>query len=208
MHFACLQCFDIPLFEFPMRFLSAASAAALLIIPSVSAAQSAVTGSMPLAPAHQFSIDLSLVGVSLGYAVRNSPNTSFGASIGIGGNWYNYMALAGRHFSEANGLSYESKDGSADKSLYELLRASVFVRREFGEGRQLDLGVKASGFLHSDSSDDDPGGGIFVGLDAKAMWWKWNRFRVGSELDAGMYTEGRPEFGVNVAPVLVRVTFP
>jgi hypothetical protein len=206
MHLASLSWFRVFFFELLMRIHSAALAAALCCISGASGAQSVNPGA--LAPSHQFSIDLGLVGASLGYAVRNSPNTSFGASIGIGGNWYNYMALAGRHFSEANGLSYESKDGSANKSLFELLHASVFVRCEFAAGRQLDLGVKASGFLHSDSSDDDPGGGIFVGLDAKAMWWKWNRFRVGSEINAGMYSEGRPEFGINLAPALVRVTFP
>lgn len=160
------------------------------------------------APAHQVSIDLSFAGVSVGYAVRNSANTSFGASVGIGGNWLSYMAIAGRHFAEANGLSYEAKDGAGNKELIELLRASVFVRRELAAGRQLDLGLKGSAFLHSDSSDDDPGGGLFVGLNATAMWWKWNRVRVGSSLDAGMFTEGRPEFGINVAPVLVRVSFP
>jgi hypothetical protein len=41
----------------------------------------------------------------------------------------------------------------------------------------------------------------FIGLNVTGIWWQWRRLRVGSELDAGRYSEGRPEFGVNVAPV-------
>jgi hypothetical protein len=162
----------------------------------------------PGAPARQLTLDLSVVGLNVGYAVRNSSKTSFGASIGIGGNWQNYMVLGGRHFAESGGLSYEAKDGATDKEVFDLARAGVFVRRHFDSGRQLDVGLKASGFLHSDSSDDDPGGGIFVGLNVTGTWLKWRYFQLGSELNVGGFTEGNPEFGVNVAPLLVRVTFP
>jgi hypothetical protein len=162
----------------------------------------------PIAPLRQVHFDLSLAGLNVGFALRNTARTSVGASIGIGGNWWNYMVLSGSHFSEEGGLSYQSKDGSTDKSLFELFRGTIFVRTHFDAGRHLDLGLKASGFLHSDSSDDDPGGGTFIGLNATAVWWQWRLLRVASELDAGRYSEGRPEFGVNVAPVLLRVTIP
>lgn len=152
-------------------------------------------------------LDASAVGLNLGFAVRSAPRTSIGASIGIGGNWFNYMALGGGHFAEAGGPSYERKDGYQNKELIELLRATVFVRREFDAGRQLDVGVKASGFMHFDSSDDEPGGGGFVGVDVTGMWWRWRALRLGSELDIGRYSEGRPELGVNVAPILVRLSF-
>ena len=156
---------------------------------------------------HQLTVDGSIVGLNVGFAVRNSAHTSIGASIGVGGNWFSYMALGGRHFAESGGPSYETKDGYTSKSLYELLRATVFVRRDFDGGRQLDVGIKASGFLHSDSSDDDPGGGGFVGLNVAGMWWQRGVVRLGSEVDVGRYSEGRPELGVNVAPLLVRLTF-
>jgi hypothetical protein len=164
--------------------------------------------SPPLAPVRQLHFDLSPVGLNVGFALRNTARTSLGVSVGAGGNWYNYMVVGGRHFAESGGFSYQEKDGSTDKSLFELFRASVFMRRHFAEGRQLDVGVKGSGFLHSDSSDDDPGGGIFVGLNITGIWWQWRRLRFGSELDLGRYSEGRPELGVNAAPLLVRVTFP
>ena len=156
---------------------------------------------------HQLTFDASAVGLNVGFAVRNSAHTSIGASIGIGGNWFSYMALGGRHFAESGGPSYETKDGYTSKSLYELLRATVFVRRDFAAGRQLDVGIKASGFLHSDSSDDDPGGGGFVGLNVAGMWWQRGVVRLGAEIDVGRYSEGRPELGVNVAPLLLRLTF-
>jgi hypothetical protein len=193
-----------------MRFrsiLAAASLAAASLSAAI-ATPSFAQSTEPLAPQRQFNIDGSAVGLSVGFAARSSDKTSFGVAFGIGGNWYNYMVLAGGHFAEENGLSYETRDGSTSKSLYELGHATVFVRRHFDGGRQLDLGLKVSGFLHSDSSDDDPGGGTFVGLSATAMWYQWKKLRVGSELDVGRYSEGRPEIGVNVAPLLLRVTFP
>jgi hypothetical protein len=162
-----------------------------------------------VAPVRQLSLDLSAIGLNVGFALRNTDRTSLGVSLGGGGNWYNYMVVGGRHFAESGGWSYEEKDGSTDKSLFELVRLSLFMRRHLAAGRQLDVGVKASGFLHSDSSDDDPGGGIFVGINVTGIWWQWRRLRFGSELDVGRYSESRTaEFGVTVAPVLVRVTFP
>ena len=160
------------------------------------------------APAHhQMTLDVSGVGLNFGFAVRNAPRTSIGASVGIGGNWLNYMALGGGHFAEAGGPSYQAKDGYQNKELIELLRGTVFVRREFDHGRQLDVGVKASAFMHFDSSDDEPGGGGFVGLDVTGMWWRWRALRLGSQVDIGRYSEGHPELGINVAPILLRLSF-
>ena len=181
---------------------------ALSAVPCL-AQSSPADASTVLAPAREWSFDLAWAGLNVGYAVRNSDRTSFGASLGVGGNWLNYMALGGSHFAESGGLSYETKDGSTNKELLELARAGVFVRRHFEQGRQVDVGLKGSAFLHFDSSDDDPGGGVFVGMNVTTMWWRWRRVRLGSELDAGAYLENnRAEFGVNVAPVLLRLTIP
>jgi hypothetical protein len=193
-----------PLMHLSRSFL-AGVAIAVAVAPAC-LAQSASNSSM--APERQVHFDVSGIGLNVGFAARTSPRTSFGVAVGVGGNWWNYMVLGGRHFSESNGLSYTTKDGSTDKALYELVRGTIFVRRHFDGGRQLDLGLKASGFLHSDNSDDDPGGGIFIGANLTGMWWQWRRLRLGSELDIGAYSEGRPEFGINVAPVLVRLTIP
>ena len=188
-----------------MRFRSTLAAAAI----AAASSSPLLAQSPPLAPERQFHIDAKPVGLSLGFAARTSPKTSFGVAIGGGGTWWTYMLLAGSPFAEENGLSYDTKDGSTDKSLYELAHVTIFVRRHFEGGRQLDLGLKGSGFLHSDGSDDDPGGGTFIGLNTTLMWYQWKRLRLGSELDIGRYSEGRrPEFGVNAAPLLLRVTFP
>jgi hypothetical protein len=156
---------------------------------------------------HQVTVDASYLGVNVGFAVRRSAHTSIGASVGLGGNWINYMALSGAHFAEAGGLSYEGRDGRTGKELLDVFRGSIFLRRDFDGGRQLDVGLKASGFAHFDSSDDEPGGGSFVGAGITGMWWKWRALRLGSEIDVGRYSEGAPELGVNVAPLLVRLSF-
>lgn len=192
-----------------VRYTLMALVVAAASAPPCRAQSSALDPVGPVAPQQQVHFDVSLAGLSVGFAVRNTSRTSLGASVGIGGNWLNYMILGGRHFSEENGLSYDTKDGRTGKALLELLRGTVFVRTHFEEGRQLDVGVKASGFLHSDSSDDDFGGGTFVGLNVAGTWLQWRRLRVGSELDAGRYAEGATrEFGVNVAPLLLRLTVP
>jgi hypothetical protein len=180
-----------------------------ILTATVAAAGAAAAQSNTLAPAHQLNLDASWIGLDVGYAVRSSDNTSFGVSLGAGGNWANHMVLAGRHFAESDGLSYQPKDGATDKELIELARGSIFVRRHFAAGRQLDVGLKASGFLHSDSSDDDPGFGVFAGVKIGGVWYQWRRLGLGSELDVGGYSDGgNPELGVNVAPLFLRLTIP
>ena len=185
-----------------MRILSSALRACTLML-----AASSPLRAQSDAPAHQSTIEVSFVGLNLGFAARHSARTSIGGSIGVGGNWFNYMALGGAHFADAGGASYEKKDGYQSKELAELFRGTVFIRREFDGGRQLDVGLKASGFFHLDSSDDEPGGGGFVGVSATGMWYRSWVLGLGSEVDIGRYSEGRPELGVNVAPVLVRFSF-
>jgi hypothetical protein len=180
---------------------------ALLFVPSLPALAQA---SRPLVPERQIHVDLAIAGVAVGVAARTSYRTSFGVELGGGGNWVNRMLLAGSHFSESGGRS---------SSIIELAHATAFMRTHLGESQHLDLGAKVSGFLHSDSSDDDPGGGYFVGLNAKFVWARWRRINLGSEMDVGLYVEpgsgtcisgcqGVQELGVNVAPILVRITFP
>jgi hypothetical protein len=166
--------------------------------------------SRSLVPDRQIHLDLSVAGIAVGFAARTSDRTAFGVEIGGGGNWLNHMLVAGDHFAPGGGKS---------SSLLELAHATVFMRTHFSESQHLDLGAKASAFLHSDSSDDDPGGGYFLGLNAKYNWAKWRRVNFASEADIGRYAEpgtgscisgcqGAHEFGINVAPILVRFTFP
>jgi hypothetical protein len=182
-------------------------ASALLFFSSLPALAQA---SRSLVPDRQTHLDLTIAGAAVGFAARTSERTSFGAEIGGGGNWVNHMLHAGSHFAEG---------GSESKSLIELAHATVFMRTHFSESQHLDLGAKASAFLHFDSSDDEPGGGYFVGLNAKYNWAKWRRLNLASEMDIGRFAEpgngtcisgceGVREFGVNVAPILVRFTFP
>jgi hypothetical protein len=190
-----------------MKLFRSLSALALLFIPSLFAlAQDSVS----LVPQKQVHLDLAIAGAAVGFAARTSERTSFGVEIGGGGNWVNYMLIGGNHFAAR---------GAKGSSVVELAHATVFVRTRFSERQHLDLGAKASAFLHFDNSDDDPGGGYFIGLNAKYTWAKWRRLNLASEMDIGRYAEpgngkcisgceGIGEFGINVAPILVRFTIP
>jgi hypothetical protein len=193
-----------------MKISGYAFGAAVLALTSapIAAAQSPAD-STALAPAHQLLVDVSGVGLDLGFARRTTPHSSLGLSIGVGGNWANYMLIAGGHFAEAGGLAYAPKDGASSKEMFELVRASLFSRHYFASGRQLDLGLKVSTFLHLDTSDDDPGAGAFIGLAATPIWKRWGHLALGSEIDAGAYLESSAtEFGINVAPAFIRISIP
>jgi hypothetical protein len=191
-----------------MKIAGFGAAVLALSFAQVCAAQSA-TDSIAPAPAHQFHMDVSGLGLDAGFALRTTARSSLGLSVGIGGNWANYMLIAGGHFAEPGGLSYAAKDGADSKELFELLRASLYSRHYFDHGRQLDLGLKVSVFLHSDTSDDDPGAGGFIGLAATPIWKRWGHVALGSEIDAGAYLESNvTEFGINVAPAFIRISIP
>jgi hypothetical protein len=187
------------------RFFPAAALIALAGPPCLSQA----VPSQSSAPLRELTLDIAGLGLNIGFATRMSDNTGFGVALGVGGNWLNYMALAGGHFAEPGGLSYETKDGAGSKELFDLARVTIFARRHFQNGRQLDIGLKASAFLHHDSSDDDPAGGLFVGFNVTPMWYQRGRLRLGSEIDVGRYSDGAAsELGVNVAPLLLRISIP
>jgi hypothetical protein len=177
--------------------------------------------------AARIAFDLTPVGLALTAAATTSPKSAVGLSVGIGGNWWNYMVLAGSHFSQERGFSYEKKDGATGKGLFEVLHGSVYMRRYISDRSHLDVGLKGSLFAHFDSSDDEPGGGRFLGAHVNYMWWGtqlWGKkpavrqasgrpsggwVHFGSQLDVGSYAEGsRGEFGINVAPIVVRIGAP
>jgi hypothetical protein len=190
-----------------MKLFRSLGAAALVFTPLLAAR---AQPSPSLVPDRQWHLDLAIAGVAVGFAARTSERTSFGVEIGAGGNWVNHLISDGGHFTEG---------GTRNSSLVELAHATMFMRTRFSETQHLDVGLKGSGFLHFDSSDDDPGGGYFVGLNAKYDWARWRRLHFASEMDIGRYAEpgngtcisgceGVRELGVNVAPILVRFSVP
>lgn len=159
-------------------------------------------------PTSVLALDLDVVGGGLSYARARGQGGYVGLGAGVGGAFWNRMLLAGRHFSDEGGPSYQARDGATDKDLIEILHAEVF-RRWVTDGRwSFDAGVRGSVMIHFDSSDDDPGVPLFVGAYGSALWGG-RRFRVGPRLLVGLFTEGAlaREFGVYLVPVSGRVTF-
>ncbi|HLL46400.1 MAG TPA: hypothetical protein VK399_06815 [Longimicrobiaceae bacterium] len=175
---------------------------ALLVAAAPGAAQRRV-------PDHRFALDVGVVGASLSYANRVGGDWFAGAEVGGGGDFLNVMVLGGRHFSQDGWLAYEEPDATGEENLFELAHLAFFARREAGDRFQADVGVRASAFLHFDASDDDPGGGLFVGPYA-SLYWGWRHVKLGPRIAAGLFYEDADtrELGINVAPLTVRITFP
>ena len=171
-----------------------------LLLPRAAAAQ---------APGPAFSIDLQPVGAALSFAVPRGSRL-VGVELGLGGNVLDHMIVGGRHFAEDVGVAYEARDVQGGKLLFEMASASLFVRTRPAERWTLDAGIRASGFLHLDASDDDPGGGLFVGGYAQPMWGS-RRFKVGPRLLVGAFMEqdglDSAELGVHLAALVGRITF-
>lgn len=182
-----------------LRLLAFASLFTLL--PGPTAAQPAP----PAQHRNQVTLDATILGGSLGYARRTSGRRLVGGGIGVGGDFVGYMLLAGRHFAESSGPAYETRDGFTDKLLFEMLHLNAFVRHETTGRWTFDTGARASLFFHGDSSDDDLGAGIFLGGYAGAFY-DVGPLSLGPRLLVGGFSEGRPEFGIFVAPITIRLS--
>ena len=158
------------------------------------------------APRVQFTLDAGAIGGSLGVAWRIDEQRMVGVGGGVGGDIVGYMLLAGRHFAEDFGLSYERKDGYHSKFLLEYVHLNAFMRQETAGRWEFDAGLRASTFLHYDSSDDDPGGGLFMGGYA-AAYYSYRAVKLGPRVLVGAFKERRAEFGIFVVPLTLRFAF-
>jgi hypothetical protein len=182
-------------------------AAIMFLAPSTPAELAAQPSLAPSSrPSNTFTLDVTLLGGSLGYARRISEHHFIGIEGGIDAGFLTYMIYAGRHFAEHNGWSYEEKDGFENKDLFEVFAGNLFIRHEYADWWLVDTGLRSSLFLHFDSSDDDPGGGLFAGVYVTPMFGTAH-FKWGPRVQAGVFHEHRGEFGVFLEPIIVRIAF-
>jgi len=156
----------------------------------------------------QWTFDLAALMLSPGMAWPVGSNWRVGWGIGVGDDVLGFMAVGGNHYSEPGWWSYEDRDGATDKGLFDLLHAKVFARVEPMAKWHLDIGLHGSIFIHSDSSDDDFGGGSSVTAYVLPMYG-WRHVKFGPRLAAGYFwgCGGASEFGVKVSPLILRVSF-
>jgi hypothetical protein len=154
------------------------------------------------------SLDVDVLGGALSYARARGPGRYRGLEVGLGGAFLNRMLLSGEHFADEDGPSYQPRDGAVNKDLFEILHAGVFRRWVRSEQVSADVGARASVFVHFDSSDDDPGIPLFLGLYANAMVGG-RRLKVGPRILVGLFWEGSlaREFGVYLVPLSGRFSF-
>jgi hypothetical protein len=159
-------------------------------------------------PDRQLTVDASALGAAVTFAVRaaGERGTFVGFGAGVGGDFVNATLLGGRHFSEDGFTAYEDRDASGGEQLFEIVHVKAFARCCNFSPWQIEYGLRASGFLHSDDSDDDPGGALFVGAEVYPTWGT-KRFRVGPRLLVGRMSERRPEVVINASLLTGRVVF-
>lgn len=159
-------------------------------------------------PPSVFAVDAEILGGSLSFARLRGDGSYQGLAVGVGGSFTTRMLLSGRHFSHQDGPSYQTRDGSTDQDLLEVLHVGLFRRWVPSAGRSFDVGVRGSLFLHGNSFDDDPGFPLFGGVYANALFG-WRRVKFGPRVLMGVFTEGggTTEFGILLVPFTGRVEF-
>lgn len=159
-----------------------------LLLPCVAHAQ-------PNLRSRQVTVDATWAGASVGYAVPRGPRL-VGVELGVSGDFLGVMLAGGEHFT-----------GDGDQVI-ELAHLAFLVRQPSAGRVTVDWGVRVAPFLHFNDLDDDPGGGVFGGAYVQPMLGS-QRLRVGPRVMAGAFSEGagRTEFGVQLSPLAVRVTF-
>jgi hypothetical protein len=171
----------------------------------------ALTAQTGSAPRHQLSLEVVPLAGALGYAHRMGPDTSLGVKLGFGFDGLAPVPLAGGHFTDDWGYSYETRDGSTGKQFIEVGQIAVFVRQFLPRRFHLEVGLRLVGGLHSDSSDDDAGGATFMG-GYGAVFWGNSIISLGSRVSLGMFSESRygaapeREVAVVINPIIVKLT--
>lgn len=143
-------------------------------------------------------LDVSLPGLAVGYAVpTGGGGRLLGVQLGIGGDWINRTLDGPSHFTENGG-----------EQMLELGHLAVFLRQHVGTRGSVDVGLRILPFIHGTNLDNNAGLAGFAGAYVTPMV-HWGRFAVGPRILAGYFTEGSNAqgFGVNVAPLVGRVTF-
>jgi hypothetical protein len=165
------------------------------------------------APTNQLSLEVVPLAGALGYARRAAPNTSFGVKLGFGFDMLSPVPLAGGHFTDDWGLSYEQRDGYNGKHFVEVAQVAVFIRHFLPRRFHLEVGVRLAGGMHSDSSDDDSAGADYT-AGYGAVFWGGSILSVGSRVSVGMFSESRHgapperELAVVLNPIIVKLTTP
>jgi hypothetical protein len=162
------------------------------------------------APRYQLSLEVVPVAGILGFASRVAPNTSVGVKLGFGFDMLTGVPLAGGHFADDWGISYQERDGNTGKRFLEVGQAALFVRQFLTNRFHLEAGARVGGGLHFDSSDDDPGGATFLGAYG-AIFWGGSIVSIGSRVSAGVFSESRGsgplrELAVVVNPIILKLT--
>jgi hypothetical protein len=177
----------------------------LLVAAALSGALAPPAAGQLRQPDSVFTLDVEVMGATVGYARSLGPGRYWGLEAGLGGSFLSRMLVAGDRFShrtEGTGA------GREDTRLMELGHVGAFHRWRLSERVTADAGVRASLFYNSGPFDDDPAFPTFAGAYATLMMGG-RRLQVGPRIQAGLFAEGsgRQELGVYLVPLAGRVSF-
>ncbi len=147
---------------------------------------------------HQLTIEANFIGGSLGYSYRMSDKWFAGFRVGVGGDLLDLMLFSGRHFAEEAGWAYEERDRYTEKQVIELIHLNLTFTRDLPGKFSMESAARASAFWHLDSSDDDPGGGYFLGGIIQPMFGT-RYVKIGTKIMTGFFMETNTrEFGIHL----------
>lgn len=136
---------------------------------------------------NRISLDIGVLGASLGYARKMSRNAEWGIAVS-GGAQTGFMLGSG-----------ELTGDEAMPLFVELLGGAAFIRGDIGSRMELEGGVRVGWFFHSTEYET-----IFSGVYT-ALQYRLGAVRIGPRLYWGRISEesGRSDVGFAVVPVML-----
>ena len=119
----------------------------------------------PFKPSVTAAVDIFPLDVNVNLCVNINPSISFGVFAEAGKNFTEYFIVAGDHFAkEITLFKYNGRDDYDGEFYAGLVNLGLFSRIALKDKHIFDIGFQNEFFIHYDKSDDDIGGGEFLGL--------------------------------------------
>ena len=115
-------------------------------------------------------IDFSPIKISPHVCFNIDNRIGIGLELGLGVNFTNFRLVAGSHFAgSSTPIVYADRDNNGGIMFRSYADFSIFTRLNLHTKKEIDIGLHGFVFIHSVTTDDDFGGGYFVGTFVRYM---------------------------------------